>query len=247
MNKISVVIPCIPEHYNDCLFKLIKQLVDGTRAPDEIIIALSDTDGMNIIDIASFVQRVYGELDYHDMILSLTESVAFAGTNRNRGFDVSTGNIIVFTDADDSIHPQKLEIVEYFFNQYPEAQCINHCFIEQNKEFKTYDDFTKIVVHNSDSVYDKHFPDPMNVERDMYRLWYGTWPYRIPVTNGSVSVRRQVMDRIKWTDKRKAQDRQFLYDVLLEFKQSIIIEAGLICYSKWTPGLTERFSFLRFV
>jgi glycosyltransferase involved in cell wall biosynthesis len=232
-NTISVIIPCIPRHFNNFLYELIKDIIYNTRKPNEIIISLSESHKIDDNVINDFNNRV--DLIKNDIkfIIVKSDDVLYAGQNRNRGFEYSTGDIIIFQDADDYIHNQRIEIIEYFFNKYLNVVCINHCFIGKLKkyQFERYNDFNKIKVYNTDLVYNSHFPN--NTESDKYKLWYGTHPFRIDVTNGHVSIRRHVMDIIKFTNNKRGEDRIFLYDVLYEFKQSIIINAKLIKYMKW--------------
>lgn len=247
MNKISIIIPCIPQHFNEFLLNLINDIISSTRIPNEIIISLCDCLKIEKKYFDEFKNKLYFLFNDKNKItkknnkqiinckykIVTNNELLFAGENRNYGFSYSTGNIIIFQDADDYIHNQKIEIIEYFFDKYKDVVCINHCFIGKLPKYKfvTYDNFDKIGIYFSDIVFKKHFPN--NSINDKYKLWYGTHSFGIDVANGHVSIKRCVMEKIKFTNKKRGQDRIFLYDVLYEFKKSIIIDAKLIKYTNW--------------
>lgn len=123
-HKIAVCIPCAPKdrgYLKYCLLSVQAQ----TRRPDIVIVALSiiadptklvmDTSGVNIP-----IEYVY------------SPKTLFAGANRNLAATRATelgATLLSFFDADDIMHPQRLECIEGHFEQHPDMTGLVHHFI----------------------------------------------------------------------------------------------------------------------
>ena len=100
MDKVSLVIPC----YRDSatLPRAINSVLRQTRPVDEIIVVNDCSPESDAIDeiVASYPTVIY---------IKNSVNVGLAAT-RNAGAQVATGNVLAFLDADDELHPRKIEI-----------------------------------------------------------------------------------------------------------------------------------------
>ncbi len=102
--KISFCITCYDKdvHFLDACLDSVSQ---QTVKPDEVIVVSSGFDWDKKIGSSK-------KLDY---VVHNSPSRKFAGWARNRGAEISTGDIITFCDVDDKIHPQRCEYIKSVF------------------------------------------------------------------------------------------------------------------------------------
>lgn len=123
--KLAVCIPCVNGH-REILRKTIKFIETQTRKPDLIIISISstirdpayDTDIINSVSIPTTLLHTNKQL--------------YAGANRNIAATEAVkqgATHISFFDADDIMHPQRLEYIERVFTEHPELVGFLHCFL----------------------------------------------------------------------------------------------------------------------
>jgi glycosyltransferase involved in cell wall biosynthesis len=118
--SISICIPCIPKHL-DKLPRMLRSIATQTMKPKEVIVALSSFTG----DAGELEMKL--SATYPVRILPTSEKL-YAGGNRERAIKVATGDLIAFLDADDEIHPQRLEIISQLAAE-TNAKCILTTFV----------------------------------------------------------------------------------------------------------------------
>jgi hypothetical protein len=100
-------IPSIPEdikHFHNLIDNINKQ----TKLPNDIIIALSGTTDL----VSKQIEIDLNNISKVPVKITNTTDKNYAGINRNRVAETSTNDYIVFLDADDFMHPQRIEIVD---------------------------------------------------------------------------------------------------------------------------------------
>lgn len=107
--KISVIIPC--HNAADYLGQTIGSLLEQTRPPDEIIV-VDDRSS----DGSSSVARRFG-----DRVLLRKVDFGQASKTRNYGAALSSGDALLFLDADDVLGPDALEGLESALGSEPEG------------------------------------------------------------------------------------------------------------------------------
>jgi hypothetical protein len=118
--KLAVCIPCGAGHLhylNYCL----KSIETQTRKPDIVTISVSQHT-TQIIDISSYTFPI--EILYAKIKL-------LPGANRNRAAEKALefgATHLSFFDADDIMHPRRLELIESAFLKHPETTGLIHCF-----------------------------------------------------------------------------------------------------------------------
>lgn len=114
--KIAVVIPTYKDHF--CFLEgLLINISEQTRLPDMVIIRASSCDAP--LDIS-------GDWPFPLKILE-TPAKQFAGQNRNEGVDAVPDDFdaVCFMDADDYMHPRRLEMTVPLLEQGADA--VYHC------------------------------------------------------------------------------------------------------------------------
>ena len=101
--SVTVVVPCSHKHVQH-LSGLVAAYQAQTRKPDQIVVAVSGC-------AASSVPRLAAEVVH-------SPDRQTAGRNRNRASDLARGDILLYQDADDLPHPQRVEIVAGLFEKY---------------------------------------------------------------------------------------------------------------------------------
>ncbi|MEP6846745.1 MAG: glycosyltransferase [Panacibacter sp.] len=110
---ISLVIPCY--NHGHFLEDAIKSIIKQTHKCWEVIVV---DDGST--DNTKLVSAQFG----NDLKYVKVERVGL-GAARNIGAAYSSGDYVVFLDADDFLYPEALEINLYFFNYYKETVMIS--------------------------------------------------------------------------------------------------------------------------
>ena len=103
-SKISVIVPVY--NVEPYLERCLDSIINNTYRNLEIIcVNDGSTDGCGAI-----LDR-YAQMD--ERFVVIYKENGGVSSARNRGLDVATGDYIAFVDADDWIHPQYFEIIEY--------------------------------------------------------------------------------------------------------------------------------------
>lgn len=122
--NLAVCIPCAPKdrvYLPYCLASVAAQ----TRRPDSVVVALSTIANPNnlLLDLSGIDLKV--EFVY-------TSNTLFAGGNRNlaaaRAVELGA-TLLSFFDADDLMHPQRIERIEATFTAHPNMTGLVHHFV----------------------------------------------------------------------------------------------------------------------
>ena len=195
---VSVVVPCASRHAS-LLTPLVAQFEKQTRPPEEIVISISGTTTPP--RIASKKIRV--------VVLSSAER-ANASTNRNRATARAQGDLIVYQDADDVPHPQRIEIVRAMFARFEINHLLHHF---------TYNGNVKWMSTRYAAPFDR-----LASYRDAYVFEYGT-------TNGNPAISRETASKVRWPeDVNRGEDVRFNCDVYARLKKKVILRAPLLYY-----------------
>jgi glycosyltransferase involved in cell wall biosynthesis len=229
--KFSIVIPCYPRHFH-FLDQIIEQINNFTITSNfcinDIIIAASETESITIHTTSKY-----------PIVVHTTINKCNAATNRNRGWEKVSGDWIVFLDADDVYHPDKLAIIYDVVSKFPDIDCVNHSFIQGKvitKEFlKPIRDYT--VVENQ-SIHDFMFPDNIWHDRNPNRGGYniGFPKKHFSIAHGISTVRKS--SEIRYNEKLNyGEDGHFCSKQALANKL-IVIDAKLMIYNRTQQPLT---------
>jgi glycosyltransferase involved in cell wall biosynthesis len=221
METVSLIIPCIDAHFQ-YLSNLMDQIISGVVIPHEIVIVVNNHELIEHQDIVN-IQRTYDSKLKSLKIIGISNRIT-PGRARQIGVDNSTGSIIIFQDADDFIHPQRIQIIMHMFKKYDIVHlnhgCIKILRARKDCPFYKLDD---IKYHGPDFTYNhmiKHSREPYYLRKIPFKIVCG-----VP------AVRRHVFDEVKWLDQNGCEDSMFCRKVCETFKKSAIIDTPLITYN----------------
>jgi len=234
--KTSLVIPCTPNHFANNLFSVLKSYENGTVEPDEVIISLSQSPLLKNYKIDPEYLKYFslcskGEVFKKFKIISHKEKKTH-GPNRQAGSVESTGDVIIYGDADDLAHPQRVEIIKYFFKNYDIVH-LNHRWAGDIKKSKNF--ILKDIKHFSSNELHAHYFSKNGLKGcvDVSKSYGGG--VMDCTTTGHVSIRKEVLKKIGWKDWQDlwapAEDYEFCMETLYTFNKSILIDVPLIEYS----------------
>jgi glycosyltransferase involved in cell wall biosynthesis len=127
--KLGVVIPCYYGHIQR-LYDLLESIEKQTVLPDKVVVSSSSTSELKCDKIYSFPLEVI-----------ITENKQNASKNRNvAASKLLDMDYITFIDADDIMHPQRIEFLLKGFQTY-DSDIILHNYFDSKKE--TIESFLK--------------------------------------------------------------------------------------------------------
>lgn len=129
---IGVVIPCYKPHI-PLLKRLFDSIENQTKKPDQVIVSCSSSDEADIPyrhEDYSFLLKIYTHNEKRN-----------TAQNKNFGAKLIDTDIITFFDADDIMHPQRLEIIHKCFTENENIRLLIHSLNinPASLEFPTYD------------------------------------------------------------------------------------------------------------
>jgi len=189
---ISVIIPCSLKHFKN-LEKVLYYYQQNTIIPDEIIISYGEKNKIpqNEID---FLKNKYFPFKLFFVVNQLATS---AGQNRQIASDIASGDILIYQDADDLPHKQRIEVIKYFFDNFDIVH-LCHSYLFSNKYIEFNIDLKNINHWGSDAFYKYYFPNGKLT--DCLRISaFGAFPgLNVKVAAGATSIKKEVLEIIKW-------------------------------------------------
>lgn len=193
--KTSICVPCKASSHLKNINELLDAYDKQTIKPDEIVISFSEWNNQTIPD----------KTNENIPIKCITDvNAQFAGINRNKAAQHSTGDILIYNDADDIPSTQRVEIIKHVFNSDKDIQMVVHNYawdhIRSNDKLTIYEDvdtfLNKSKIDSLDNIIVIPLLDPYS--------WEHTF------ANGPVSIRREIFNHVKWSNKMKGQDADFV-------------------------------------
>ena len=117
---VSVVIPCY--QCADTIERAVQSVAAQTMQPAEVIL-VEDCSGDQTLETLYALQRRYRE--GWIKVIGQVENRG-PGEARNVGWEIASHRYIAFLDADDSWHPQKIEIQYSWMCRHPELALTGH-------------------------------------------------------------------------------------------------------------------------
>ncbi|HBY66690.1 MAG TPA: hypothetical protein DEG69_02260 [Flavobacteriaceae bacterium] len=234
--KTSLVIPCSPEHFVNTLPSVLRTYEGGTVKPDEVVVSLSQAPLLQKMkvkqeDSAYISQCISGNIFDKFKILNHNTRQTH-GPNRQEGSLASTGDIIIYSDADDVAHRQRIEIIKYFFENYDIAH-LNHRWIGDKEGFRDID-LGEIKYVNSQDMYKNYFPN-QNIKECLNATRAYGGGFMTYTHTGHTSISREGLQKVRWKDWGElwspAEDYEFCMETLYSFNKSMLIKVPLIEYS----------------
>ena len=213
--KIGVAIPSYIGHIHR-LFELLDSIEKQTRLPDKVVVSCSSTREFNNNKTYSFPLQII-----------VTEERQNAAQNRNiAASNLMDMDFITFIDADDIMHPQRVEVLLKVFEVY-DVDIILHTFISNN-EFEKLETINVRLnslvqcitgcIRHSDSNF-------CNLEI---------------IHHGQATVKKYILDKVKFPEEDAfltKEDATFCHRVFgIENIQNAFIPHGLSLYKPSATG-----------
>lgn len=235
--KVSVIIPTTPEHA-PYLGVLLAALAQGTEKPEQVVVSVSQAP-LATADALRVLERLGRDL-FDDFIMLRHDGRMRHGPNRQAASERASGDILIYQDADDLPHPQRVQVVKHFFARY-DIMHLNHCWIGLDDPFPDYTGpgAAPIRAVTPEAVFQATFPTATEMEclTALRGRGYGFFS-GFYVTTGMPAVRRAVLDRVRWKSPeqfmyKRNEDYEFNMNTLFTFRKSMIIDASLVKWDKY--------------
>ncbi|MHC5060098.1 MAG: glycosyltransferase family 2 protein [Planctomycetota bacterium] len=219
--KTTVAIPCAWHHVR-YLGTALTRIAAGTQLPDEVVIVISPVEPHKDLQQIhklwqKFRKHFHLKIEFYEFPLDIVSA-------RHALTKYITGDVIIYHDADDTQHPQRVEIVKRFFNEYDIVHlCHSYkTFNEGQTDQIVYDD---IKVTPSEHLYEKYFvtgPRPDAFGSPFMRT-----------TAGCLCIRREVLQTVSWGNliPGVGEDTEYCLKVLEVFNKTILIDVPLLNYN----------------
>lgn len=109
MLTIGVAIPCYRGHFH-YINSLLPTLAESTLRPEKIVVSCSGWDKTGTLQFVC---------DGIPVDILFTTTILDAAANRNRAARALSTDVIAFLDADDRMHPNRLELLHEAFTTLP--------------------------------------------------------------------------------------------------------------------------------
>ena len=212
-STVSVLVPCAATHLKFAV-ELIERLTRQTVLPEEVIVAVSGTSDAPLIGDTPFAVRFV-----------CTAKPALPGENRNRAAQASTGEVLVYNDADDLPHCQRVEIIKMLFERTRVDHLI-HGFLhlKHKTSFETWDQRRFV---------------PSDCLR---RLKFKDYVFDPTHHNGNIATSRRVIERVAWDGSlRRGEDVRYNRAVREMFPSRMaMLDEPLIVYRQYLSSSLRR-------
>jgi glycosyltransferase involved in cell wall biosynthesis len=232
--KCSIVIPVIPKHFR-YLKKLLNELMTEDGYIGEIHLCASSVNQASLEELNRIVARSL--LNKKTKVHSFSESKT-AGENRNYGWDRSNFEIVVFLDADDLYHPNRLEfVIDIMIKNHADA--VVHDFYRMTpKSFFNFSNTHSYSLISSESLYKINRTSLENPLPDG-NLYLGESNLILPVDelknpkvhHGHLTVRRNLPFR--YTNRKLGEDGELVREILKQGYNLVYVSAKLSIYDRF--------------
>ena len=229
--SISVCIPVIPRDIDSgCLDELMSSIANQTTTAAEVVLSFTNSSYSEALSLrTSFQERV----DPVPVIVVRSSEAYIQGKSRNNAALVSTAELISFIDADDKMHPERLEVIQGAFRENENLTLLLHGFVEDANESgwelesmlssKSYAKVGKEEICKSE-LRSRHQP---NLD--------------LLVHHAHVTVRREMFENFRYDEspaRYRIEDSVFIREVLAaacsrrDINDLLVLEAPLSMYRR---------------
>ena len=206
----SIIVPCHSTHAQ-YLFELLAAFSKQTVLPSQVVISLSDEKNVP----SEVIQNLELSPWPFELVLLRWEEKVSEGGNRNRACEVAKGDIFICQDADDLPHPQRIEIIRFFFENHPIDYLLHSFYIQHNSLYEVF-------LENNFNINDLCFYCFNSTEE--------AFNSGLRFATGVISISRKTFEKIQWNESFElATDREF-YEKTSQLAQGIILSAPIYFY-----------------
>ncbi|CAM9358028.1 unnamed protein product, partial [Chrysoparadoxa australica] len=216
---ITLCIPCTPS-YQHLLLYLVASVDAQTRPPDEVVVAISETTP----DAGRKLEKQLQDLTTRTTVKVLdSPDQQRAGPNRNRCVAGSAGDVVSFMDADDIMHPQRLELLEAVLHgelevlQGVKPQMVLTSFVKEEAEMPDHIKASEVQVLAGKDFYDVAHKNYL-AKSDHIKLPVSSGLPKI--AQGHLTARRELFDVVQFIDtSQRGEDSVFVMEANEELRR----------------------------
>jgi hypothetical protein len=189
---IGIAIPCYKNHYH-FIPSLLRNISESTIKPNQVVISCSSHDD-NKTDTFLF-ESIPVTISYTTELLNVSQ-------NRNRAAKLLNTKYISFIDADDLMHPKRIEFLLHVIKKYPNTSAIYHSYKNDNIRFRD-DPFWEEIEPN---IIEDITPD--------YKRGMGILAEEYPIHHAHVTIKKSVFSLFKFDEhplSYKVEDSEYAY------------------------------------
>ncbi|ADO67280.1 putative glycosyltransferase [Cafeteria roenbergensis virus] len=216
----DLIIPCLYSH-----FKYIPTTLKSFHHQNLINRIIIIINGINNKPIDKTILKNYNKID-----LILINEKIFPGIARNIGLKNAQSQYVVFHDADDQAHPDKLLILKNCFDKY---QCdhILHLIQPIEINFLNYD-LAKIKVIPVEKLRTYYYKNNKCDFGDIIGK---------RCSHGLSAVKKNKIIDIEWLNVKSGEDKDFNIKSLIKGNKIILVDAYLSKYDKYKMHIMKRY------
>lgn len=176
----------------------------------------------------------FGDDRFEEFLLLRHDAKMLHGPNRQAASEHVRHDLVMYQDADDLPHPQRISVVEHFFNNF-DIMHLNHCCLTMAEPAPDYIwGKEPVKAYTSDLVFKATFPFGRLEDCATYQPFYGMCT-GFHLTAGMPIVRRDVLKKVEWKRPRnfilgRSEDYEFNMETMFYFNKTLFINAKLIRY-----------------
>lgn len=216
----DLVIPCAYWHFNN-----LPRILEGFNHKhllNKIIIVV------NSIEYNSIDESILDK--YKDkLILRKKKKKKSPGQSKAFAMKYTKSKYIVFHDADDDPHPDKLLILKHFFEK-TNCDHILHLIQPQELDFLEYKNLNTIKHIDTEEIIDYYIGNDCNFGDIIGQR----------ASQGLIAVKREKILKIGWIPDMSGEDKDFNLKSLLLGNRMILIDCYLSKYDKYDIKMMER-------
>ena len=232
--KISICIACVDKHIV-LLEKFMDSIIYFTRKPDEVIVSLSP----KFLKLDLLNEKIRLENKYNNLKCLVQETMTNAAINRNKCIEESDGDIIIIHDADDVMHPQKCEIIEKLFIEYPDTKMILHRFKIMKERNYLLNNYKKINIEKKNLYFIFKSNNNIGEYPPIYitNYDYNSIKPEQPYASGYITIKKDVFKRIKYENRNKGEDSCYITNIHNIYNKTLFIDEVM---AEYTPSLSYK-------
>jgi hypothetical protein len=210
-DKITLIIPCFYMHFK-YIEELLKIYEKQTLLVDEVVIPIAESNQLDKTLIDNLKKQ---EFKFPVNIIEIPKP-SLAGNTRHIGLRRASHEIIIFQDADDIPHDQRVEMIKYFFDKYPEIVHICH---KWSKRPATFNKTRYNIEKDIEVVIPKN------------NIFMSTYRQIEHIANGNIAIRKRIYKNVGWYERmHRKQDIQTNINIYNKYRKTLFIRAEIYLY-----------------